>query len=153
MLSKDTLSLIQENVEKILEPLGFDLVELKYMQSANDITLRFLVDRIEGGISLDECSSLNSRISQFLDEANIISDKYTLEVSSPGIDRPLIQAKDFKRAQNKKIHLFLKNEHKGKIEIEGRLVRLDSAGIVIADNDKEEFIPFLEINRAKQVII
>ncbi len=77
-----------------------------------------------------------------------------LEVSSPGLDRPLIEAKDFRRVLNKRIHLFLKNEHKGKIELEGELIKLDNEGIAIIGNDNnEEYIQFPEINRAKQVIL
>ena len=100
------------------------------------------------------CSDLNRRIGQLLDEKNILSDRYTLEVSSPGLDRPLISPKDFKRNLNKNIHLFLNSQHNGKVELEGRLMRLNEEGIVIIDkNNQEETVMFSEINRAKQVIL
>jgi len=154
MLSKDTLKLIQDSAEEILNPLGFDLVEFKYMQSNDNIILRFLADRTEGGISLDECSDLNKRIGQLLDERNILSNRYTLEVSSPGLDRSLTSPKDFKRNLDKNMHLFLNSQHSGKVELEGKLIRLNDEGLVIVDkNNKEETVMFSEINRAKQVIL
>ncbi|MDD5355848.1 MAG: ribosome maturation factor RimP [Candidatus Omnitrophica bacterium] len=154
MLSKDTLSLIEEKTRQLIEPLAFDLVELKYMQASGSITLRFLIDRVEGGINLDECCDLSKKISQFLEDDNIISSRYTLEVSSPGIDRPLREPKDFRRATDKEIHIFLKNEHKGKVEMEGKLIESNNEGITIVCKDGgQEYIPFLEIDRAKQVML
>jgi len=153
MLGRDTLNIIEEKTRQTIEPLGFDLIELKYMQSSGNITLRFLIDRIEGGINLDECCDLSKKIGQFIEENNIISSRYTLEVSSPGMDRLLREPKDFRRAADKDIHIFLKNEHKGKVEMEGKLIKSSNEGITIVFKDgAQEYIPFLEIDRAKQVI-
>lgn len=153
MLSSDIFKSIEDRVREILEPLGFVLVELKVMRSADTMILRFLVDRKEGGITLGECAQLNNQIGQLFEEKNIISDKYTLEVSSPGLDRPLVASLDFKRALEKIIHIFLKEADGGKLESEGRLVRLNTDGIFIIDDaDKEVFIPFSKINKAKRVI-
>jgi ribosome maturation factor RimP len=154
MLNKDILKLIEDSAREILTPLGFDLVDLKYMQSGGNATLRFLVDRTEGGINMGECSDLNRRIGALLEEKDIIGGSYTLEVSSPGLDRALIEPKDFSRALNKNIHIFLKSEHNGKVELEGELVKINNEGIIIINNKNEEdSIKFCEINRAKQVIL
>jgi ribosome maturation factor RimP len=153
MLTKDTQDLIQENAKQVLDPLGFELVELKIIRSNNELILRFLIDRVEGGITLNECAQLNRDISQLLDEKNIIGQEYNLEVSSPGLDRPLQEGKDFRRVLEKIIHVFLKEKQEEKLEFEGRLVRLEKEGIVInADQQEELFIPFTKINKAKQVI-
>ena len=154
MLSKDTIGLIEENAKQILDPLGFELIELKSMNSGSGLILRFLVDRVEGGITLNDCAQLNKNIGKLLEEKDIISEEYALEVFSPGLDRPLLAPGDFRRTLEKKIHIFLKEEQDGKLELEGKLVKLDDAGICIKNGENNELsIPFSKINRAKQVIL
>ncbi|MFC1646372.1 ribosome maturation factor RimP [Candidatus Omnitrophota bacterium] len=153
MLSKDTIRLIEDNAKEILDPLGFELIELKSMNSSSGLILRFLVDRLEGGITLNECAQLNRDIGKLLEEKNIISEEYALEVFSPGLDRPLLAPGDFRRTLEKKIHIFLKEEKYGKLELEGKLIKLDGAGIYIKNNENDELsVPFTKINRAKRVI-
>ena len=153
MLSRDSLKLIQDSVRQILDPLGFDLIELKSMRSSNGTILRFLIDRIEGGITLGECSQLNNQIGQLFDEKNLISEKYILEVFSPGLDRPLVDIKDFKRVLDKRIHIFLNEKQQDKLEIEGKLIKVDVKGIfIVNDEGSEQFVLFSKINKAKQVI-
>jgi len=154
MVSKETLRIIENEVVGIISPLGFDLIELRSIVSSSGVILRFLIDRQEGGITLQECAQLNNDIGRMLDEKNIVSDDYTLEVSSPGIDRPLIEPRDFRRAINKRIHLFLIEAQDGKIEVEGKLNKIDDKGVLIVNDKNNEFyIVFSKINRAKQVIL
>lgn len=154
MIGKDTLKFIEDSVKQILEPLGFDLIELKTIKSSSGLILRFLIDRLEGGITLDECTQLNNQIGQFLDEKNAIPERYILEVSSPGLDRNLVSPKDFRHVLEKNIHVFLKEEQNGRLEIDGKLIRLDEEGIFVMDNQgKEIFILFGNINKARQAIL
>ena len=153
MIGNDTLSLIEDNVKQILDPLGFVLVELKGVRSSDGMILRFLIDRIEGGITIKECSDLNRQIGQLIDEKGIVSERCVLEVSSPGMDRPLVDSRDFKRVLNRRIHVSLKEAEQEKLEFEGNLVKLDNKGIFLADDKgREQFVSFLKINKAKQVI-
>ncbi|MBL7132411.1 MAG: hypothetical protein ISS45_13635 [Candidatus Omnitrophica bacterium] len=153
MLSRDSLKLIQDSVRQILDPLGFDLIELKSMKSSNGTILRFLIDRLEGGITLGECSQLNNQIGQLFDEKNLISERYILEVFSPGLDRPLVDIKDFKRVLDKRIHIFLNEEQQDKLELEGKLIKVDVKGVfIVNDKEEEQFVLFSKINKAKQVI-
>ncbi|NQU19277.1 hypothetical protein HQ550_03890 [bacterium] len=153
MLSRDSLKLIQDSVRQILDPLGFDLIELKSMRSNNSTILRFLIDRTEGGITLGECSQLNNQIGQLFDEKNLISERYILEVFSPGLDRLLVDIKDFKRVLDKRIHIFLNEKQQDELELEGKLIKVDVRGIfIINDKESEQFVLFSKINKAKQVI-
>ncbi len=154
MLTASTLGLIEDSVKKILDPLGFELIELKSINSSNGLILRFTIDRFEGGIMLNECTQLNRDIGKLIEEKDIIGTKYTLEVSSPGLDRPISTAADFKRALDKKIHIFLKEKQYDKLEYEGKLIKLNDTGIFIDNNKNDElFIPFTKINKTKQVIL
>jgi len=153
MLSRDSLKLIQDSIRQILDPLGFDLIELKSMRSNNSTILRFLIDRTEGGITLGECSQLNNQIGQLFDEKNLISERYILEVFSPGLDRLLVDIKDFKRVLDKRIHIFLNEKQQDELELEGKLIKVDVRGIfIINDKESEQFVLFSKINKAKQVI-
>ena len=78
----------------VIEGLGFELVRIRLM-GGKTRTLQIMVDRPEGGIEVDECATCSTAISAVLDVEDPIEDNYILEVSSPGIDRPLTRLKDF----------------------------------------------------------
>lgn len=75
---------------------GVDLIELGYYRSGRRQVVRIFVDKV-GGVTVDECAEVSRRISADLDVADVLEGRYTLEVSSPGIDRPLKTADDFRR--------------------------------------------------------
>jgi ribosome maturation factor RimP len=95
---------------------------------------------------------LNKKITGVLDESGAIKDAYTLEVSSPGLDRPLITKADFLRSRNSTVRFFLRQAVNGKIEWQGTVrdatdesVEIDAAGAVVS-------IPIMAINKAKPII-
>jgi ribosome maturation factor RimP len=112
-----------------LKKQNLDLVELIYRYEGRDLVLRALVDRPEGGITLGDCAYLNNEISRILDEKGILQERYILEVSSPGLDRPLNSKNDFLRCINKRIMIFLNEPINAKLELEGIIARVgdDSA--------------------------
>ena len=79
----------------VIEDLGFELVRLRLMSGKTRI-LQIMADKPEGGIEVDDCAAISTAVSATLDVEDPIEDEYTLEVSSPGIDRPLTRLKDFK---------------------------------------------------------
>jgi len=81
-------------VSPIIEGLGFELVRIRLM-SAKHTTLQIMVERPEGGIEVDDCAAISNAVSAVLDVEDPIEGEYALEVSSPGIDRPLTRLKDF----------------------------------------------------------
>ena len=85
---------IAEIVTPVIEDMGFELVRLRLM-SGKTATLQIMADRPEGGIEVDELAKISTDVSAVLDVEDPISEEYTLEVSSPGIDRPLTRLKDF----------------------------------------------------------
>ncbi|MFV0336603.1 MAG: ribosome maturation factor RimP [Tropicimonas sp.] len=78
----------------LIEGMGFELVRIRLM-SGNVKTLQIMAERPDGGIDVDECAEISTAVSALLDVEDPIEDNYTLEVSSPGIDRPLTRLKDF----------------------------------------------------------
>lgn len=83
-----------EIVAPVIEDMGFELVRLR-MQGGETSTLQIMAERPEGGIEVDDCASISNAVSAVLDVEDPIIDAYNLEVSSPGIDRPLTRLKDF----------------------------------------------------------
>jgi ribosome maturation factor RimP len=97
MAKVDAVERITEIVEGILAPLGMALVDLEYRREGRDMVVRLFLERQEGGISLDDCASVSRELSDILDVEDFMPERYTLEVSSPGICRPLKKVADYQR--------------------------------------------------------
>ncbi len=146
------LDRIKELVVPFLENMQVDIVELKLQRQNRQIFLRFLVDKAEGGITLKECANLNTEIGKILDDADLLQESFMLEVSSPGLDRPLSTAKDFRRVINRNIKVYLSEAVEGKIELQGKLIKAENNSIAISANDAQIVIAIDKINKAKQII-
>jgi ribosome maturation factor RimP len=85
---------LAEIIGPVIEDLGFELVRIR-LQSGKTATLQIMADRPDGGINVDDCADISTAVSAVLDVEDPIEDNYHLEVSSPGIDRPLTRMKDF----------------------------------------------------------
>jgi len=83
-----------EIITPVIEDLGYELVRIRLMSGKESI-LQIMADKPEGGIEVDDCALISTAVSAILDVEDLILDSYTLEVSSPGIDRPLTRIKDF----------------------------------------------------------
>lgn len=98
----------EQKAEEILLPIveeyGFELVDVEYVKEGGTWYLRTYIDK-EGGISIDDCEKVSRRLSDILDEKDYIDDTYIMEVSSPGLGRPLKKEKDFKRSLGKEVDI------------------------------------------------
>jgi ribosome maturation factor RimP len=146
------VSELRDLIGDFLKQKGLDLVDLIYRYEARDLVLRILVDKPQGGISLDECAYLNQELSRLLDRKNILQERYILEVSSPGVDRPLTKRSDFLRCLNKKVRFFLNEPIKGKIELEGEIIKVENDSVCVKIQGEDLEIPLSKINKAKQLI-
>lgn len=123
--------------------LGLDLVELKVGFHRQDIMIQILADRPRGGISLDECAALNEGIAKELDEKAILpSEQFSVEVASPGLDRPLKSYRDFLRNLDYNIRISLRESVEGKKEWVGQLVDANEKELCVRlAQNKEIHIP------------
>ena len=85
---------LAEIITPVIEDMGFELVRVRFMGGKSK-TVQIMAERPEGGIEVDDCANISTAVSATLDVEDPIEDAYTLEVSSPGIDRPLTRLKDF----------------------------------------------------------
>ncbi|MFA5089889.1 MAG: hypothetical protein WC510_02490 [Candidatus Omnitrophota bacterium] len=150
---KEELSVIAGEYIKVR---GFVLIDLNCRYEGRDLFMRILLDRPEGGITLGECANLNFGLKSIIEEKGIFKEDYTLEVSSPGLDRPLRVRSDFLRCIDKQASFWLFEPINGKIEFSGRItaVRQDSVSVAIDQHGPEAIveIPIPKIVKAKQII-
>ena len=137
-----------------LERSGFVLVDMRfYRNNEGALILEVLADRAQGGINLTECARFNAELGEIAEENASISARYVLEVSSPGIDRPLVTLADFRRVIGREVRVFLKGSFDGKIEYLGSVESVGTDAGSIKTENKIIMIPLEKVNRAKQVIL
>ncbi len=135
---------IEATIEEILQPIvdekNFEIVDVEYVKEASEFYLRVYLDK-EGGISLSDCEVVSRELSEILDVKDPIRDNYFLEVSSPGLDRPLKKDKDFVRYAGRDVEIKLYKAMNGSKQFEGELVGLteDNNIKVIIDGNEIEF--------------
>ncbi len=141
---------LKEIINPILQKESTELVEIIYRREGRRQVLRLLVDK-EGGITLSECVKLNEKISNILEEGNVITESYVVEVDSPGMDRPFKTKRDYERSKGRMVRVTLNEAILDKKEYIVRLedVLTDSIKIDIKKKGLIE-IPFTKIVRARQ---
>ena len=140
---------LQQAIVPVLEDFQAELVELELVRASGHIIVRLLVDKPGTRINLDECALINRRLGDIVEEQNIISDRYVLEVSSPGIDRPLKAKNDFARNPGKLVKLFLREPVNGKIEWDGIIRNVTEAEIFVEIEGQAVAVPLSIISKGK----
>lgn len=140
----------------VLEAMGFELVRVRLM-SAKTKTLQIMAERPEGGIEVDDCAEISTMVSATLDVEDPIEDAYTLEVSSPGIDRPLTRLKDFETWSGYEAKLETTELIDGRRRFKGVLEGVEDEDVLIALPDTPEGpvtigLPFDWLSDAKLVL-
>ena len=146
----------ESRVEKFLIPImeenNFELVDVEYVKEAGTWYLRAYIDK-EGGFTVDDCEMVSRRLSDWLDKEDFIDDSYILEVSSPGLGRPLKKEKDYVRNMGKEIEIRTYRAIDRCKEFTGILKAYDDTSVTIADeNDKETTFLKTDIALIRQAI-
>lgn len=153
MIAGDIVAGARPFFERHLEKEGFVLVDTRfYRGERGECVFEVLADRAEGGITLDECARLNHELGRILDEKYGVGAPYILEVSSPGADRPLMTASDFRRNVGRVARFFLKDPWEGRSEYCGAIEGVEASAVSINEQGRSIQIPLEKINKAKQVI-
>lgn len=140
---------LTELIAPILQDLALELVGIEY-QNAEKAHLRIYIDKPEG-VTLDDCQAASLQISAILDVEDPISGRYQLEVSSPGLARPLFKMADFVRFANQRIKLKLAIAFEGQRNFAGILRGVEDDMVVLQVEDEELLLPFEHIERANIV--
>lgn len=138
LTNKDRIEKLTENLlESIMDTHQIELVDIEYVKELGNYYLRIYIDK-EGGITINDCEVVSKGLEAQLDEKDPIVEAYILEVSSPGLDRPLKKDKDFKRSLGKDIEFKLYTALKGQKEFVGTLISYTKTEIVVKINDEEK---------------
>lgn len=142
----------EAKTESFLMPLmtenNFELVDVEYVKEAGNWYLRAYIDK-EGGITVDDCEIISRRLGEWLDEKDFIADSYILEVSSPGLGRPLKKDKDFNRSIGEDVDIKLYKPLNKQKDFTGTLISFDKDTVTIAQEDGAE----LTLNRPEIALI
>ena len=144
---------LNELIEPICEQMGYDLVRLQLQGGNSRKVLQVMAERKDRrAMTVDDCAGLSRAISPVLDEQDPIEDNYTLEVSSPGIDRPLIKLGDFDRFKGFEAKIECLVLLNGRKRFSGRLQGIDGSNVVLTFDNADIQIPFDQIAKAKLVL-
>jgi len=146
-MTMDIAERVKQLIDSYLQQHAIELIDLIYRREQLGMVLRLLVDTKEG-ISLDECEALNSYLGELLDKENVVDGHFVLEVSSPGLDRPITTDRDFARSMGRLLEITTFAPVDDRKTHEGKLLGMDKDGIVIENDGVSVVIPRNLIARA-----
>ena len=140
-MDRELISSLWTMIEPVLEPEGMELVEIEFKMESGRWILRLFIDA-PGGVTLDDCVAVSRQVGALLDIKDPIERKYTLEVSSPGINRVIRKEKDFSRFAGSPVRIKTRTKIQGQRNFQGMLQGVeDSKIIVIVDGNRIEINP------------
>ena len=137
--NKEYEAMTEELVLPMIEENKFELVDVEYVKEGGNWYLRVYIDK-PGGINIDDCELISRALSDKLDEKDFIEDAYILEVSSPGLGRPLKKDKDFTRNMGEMVEIKLFRQINKQKEYEGILKAFDKETVTIEADDGEGIV-------------
>ncbi len=146
---------IAELITPTVEGLGFELVRVLISGGSANPTVQIMAERPDGRMSLDDCTEISQSVSAVMDVENPLSGSYTLEVSSPGVDRPLTRMKDFERFKGFEAKVEVEPPGiNGQKKFRGRIIGTENGSKVCIETEEGDTcaLPFDRIHRAKLVL-
>lgn len=137
-------------LQPVVESLGFIFWGLEYLAGSKHITLRIYIDHADG-ISVDQCAEVSRQLSAVMDVEDPITQEYTLEISSPGMDRMLFTLEQFQQYANHIVDVRLRLPYDGRRNFKGQLLGIEEQDIVMAIDDHEYLLPVDLIDKARVV--
>lgn len=142
---------LAEIIQPVIEDLGFELIRVR-LQGGKTATLQIMADRPEGGINVDDCGDISTAVSATLDVEDPLEDAYHLEVSSPGIDRPLTRLKDFETFEGYEVRLETNQPIDGRKRFKGVLAGVEGDEVLINVEEGTIGLNFDWLSDAKLVL-
>ena len=143
---------LQDLIEPVVEKEGFELVRVITIGQTNP-TLQVMIDTTNGqDITVDDCATVSNALSTMLDEKDPIENRYSLEVSSPGLDRPLTKLKHFERWKGYEIKLETEEKFENRKRFKGKIADVVNDNIILVADETTYTIPFALVSKAKLVV-
>jgi ribosome maturation factor RimP len=141
---------VADLVEPILDEMGFELVDVEYLSNYGKWVLRLYIDK-EAGVTIDDCVTVSREIGDLIDIKELVTHKYTLEVSSPGIHRPLKKEKDILGAVGKKVKVMMVTPVNGRRSFTGLLKEFENGRLHIETEGVPVALSWTEVDKANLV--
>lgn len=151
MYANDIAGRVEEMARPLVEEKGLELVEVLYLIEGGRRYLRVFLDK-PGGINLDDCEAVSRELDRALDEVDFIPHSYVLEVSSPGLERPLKRAEDYTRFKGRLVQIGTYEPLNGRKKFSGRLMGSSEEGVTVLVDEHEITIPWNKISKARLAI-
>jgi ribosome maturation factor RimP len=139
---------ITQLLETTVEAMGFELWGVEYLSQGRHSVLRVYIDA-DNGITVDDCAAVSGQIGSVLDVEDPITGEYTLEVSSPGMDRLLFKLEQFALFVGQMIELRLRVAYEGRRKFKGILKGVEGEDVVVQVDDHEYLLPYSTIEKAR----
>jgi ribosome maturation factor RimP len=153
MMSKKVQTITQaiaDLAEPVLDDMGYELVDVAYLSKYGRWTLRLTIDK-EGGVTIDDCARVSAELGDLIDVKDIMTQHYVLEVSSPGLDRPLKKEKDLVGAVGKRIKVKTLEPVKGRRKFVGTLTRFEGGILYLDMEEGAVALPWPDVDRANLI--
>ncbi|HCF3702823.1 TPA: ribosome maturation factor RimP [Pseudomonas aeruginosa] len=141
------LEQLQALLAPVVEALGYECWGVEFISQGRHSVLRVYIDRLEG-ILIDDCEAVSRQVSGILDVEDPISGEYTLEVSSPGMDRPLFTLEQFAKHAGEQVKIRLRSPYEGRRNYQGILRGVEEQDVVVLVDDHEYLLPIDSIDKA-----
>lgn len=148
------MATLEQNLKEMLTPaiedLGCELWGIECQRAGRFMTVRLFIDK-EGGVGIEDCADVSRQVSAILDVEDPIADKYNLEVSSPGLDRPLFTLAQFERFVGQDVSIHLRIPVADRRKWQGKLEKVDNDMITLVVDDQEQVFVFGNVQKANVV--
>jgi ribosome maturation factor RimP len=148
MKPDETVARINELILPVLQAQGVELVDTEFVKAGKRYALRLFLDK-PGGITLDDCAALSSLLGEIIDVHEVIDHAYTLEVSSPGLTRPLKKVEDFQRSLGRLVRITVRGGTGKRSLFRGQLQGVEGDSVVVQEGQQVFRIPMADIVKAR----
>lgn len=140
--------ILTELLTPVVESLGCELWGLEYFSQGRQSTVRIYIDKKPDGVGLSECEDVSRQVSAVMDVEDPIAGEYTLEVSSPGMDRPLYTLQQFTEYSGEQVAIRLRSAFDGRRKFSGQLGGVEDEDVIVIVDDHEYLLPIDLIDKA-----
>ncbi|MBP2260328.1 ribosome maturation factor RimP [Pseudomonas sp. BP8] len=141
------LEQLQDLLAPVVEALGFQCWGIEFVSQGKHSVLRIYIEK-DGGIMVDDCAKVSHQVSGVLDVEDPISSEYTLEVSSPGMERPLFTLEQFASYAGEQVKIKLRSPFEGRRNFQGLLRGVEDQDVIVQVDDQEFLLPIDSIDKA-----
>ncbi|MDE2029326.1 MAG: ribosome maturation factor RimP [Alphaproteobacteria bacterium] len=152
-MSKDVERKVADLIADGIAAMGYELVRVRIMGGGKHAALQIMAERKDGsGMTVEDCAAISRQASEKIEADPALAERYALEVSSPGIDRPLVRMKDYERYKGHVAKIELDAPVEGRKKFEGKIARVAGDAIVFEADKESLSVPFAAIEKAKLIM-